>query len=84
MLEEMLRASRGESEGEAAGLLSMAKRCVTSLVRPVRHWPPSARIPAERTSRSCAGSYDRGLVSARLGSSRVNEPRENIVAGSGE
>jgi len=35
----------------------MAKRCVTSFVRPTRHWPPRAVIPAERTSRSAAGSY---------------------------
>jgi hypothetical protein len=61
-------------------LVEVAKRCVTSFMRPVRHWPPRARMPAESTSRSCAGScwyHNRGYKSSLIDKDgeRWDEPR---------
>jgi len=41
-------------------------RCVTSRVRPVRHWPPRAVIAADGTLRSGASSVWWGLGNKRI------------------
>ena len=70
----------------------IAKRCVTSLVNPVRHCPPSAVMPAERTSRSDVGScvlhcqfdWEEFIVVVRHTSAAQATTPEKIIAGSGE